>query len=179
MMYKIAPERHIQDSQSQKLRFIISRDMMFAGKETSHDNKSADNKLNDLVDEGYESEDSIDSCTDISPLVCRSDSRMSISSSDSDYQIESDEEGSDDNEESVLSSRNSEDDFLYDDNGYESEDSCTHMPDLTIPSQQVINAMKKLDTSYNPIARSIIAESRESVRPLVNQNTKGTITSTI
>ena len=38
-----------------KNRVIISRDVVFARKEESCNNKSANNKLNDLIDEGYKS----------------------------------------------------------------------------------------------------------------------------
>ena len=69
------------------------------------------------------------------PLVCRNDRRTSDSSSDSDNQTESDEDDSDDNEERAFSSSNSEDDYLNDNDGYESEDSCANMPDLNSPSQ--------------------------------------------
>jgi hypothetical protein len=127
------------------------------------------------VDEGSESDDSY---ADMPELIRRRDSDVSDSSTDSDYQPESDEDNSDDDEESVSSSSNSEDDYFNDDNGYESEDSCADMPALISPSQQVVNAMKKLDTSYNPIARNIV-ESHESVRPVVNENAEGTTTGTI
>ena len=156
-------------------RVIISRDVVFSGKEESCDNKSADREINDLVDEGSESDDSY---ADMPELIRRRDSDVSDSSTDSDYQPESDEDNSDDDEESVSSSSNSEDDYFNDDDGYESEDSCADMPALISPSQQVVNAMKKLDTSYNPIARNIV-ESHESVRPVVNENAEGTTTGTI
>ena len=112
-------------------------------------------------------------------LVCCRDSEMSDSSADSDYQTKSDEDDSSDSEELVFSSRNSEDNYGYANGLYESEDSCANIPDLISPNQQVINAMKKLDTSYNPFAWSIIAESRESIRPVVNKNTERTTTGMI
>ena len=58
-------------------------------------------------------------------LIRHRDSDVSDSSTDSDYQPESDEDNSDDDEESVSSSSNSEDDYFNDDDGYESEGSCT------------------------------------------------------
>ena len=63
-----------------KNRVIISRDVMFAGKEKSSDKKTSGNKLNDLVNEGYKSEDSIDSCTDMPTFVRCSDGIMRDSS---------------------------------------------------------------------------------------------------
>ena len=109
---------------------------MCARNEVSCDNISADNELNDLVDEGYKNKDSTDSCADMPPLVCHSGSRMSDSSSDSYYQTESDKDDSNEDEEYVFSSSGS-DDKLYGDDGYESEDSCTNMSDLVGPNLQV------------------------------------------
>ena len=149
-MGKITPKRR------PKNRVIISRDVMFTGKKNSCDNKYA-NK--DLVDEGNESDESDDTYADIHSLIRHSDSGISDSSVDLDYQTKSDEDDCNDDEESIFSSSNSEDHYGYSNDGYESEDSCTDMPDLIHPNQQVINAMKKLGTSYSPIARNIVPES--------------------
>ena len=130
------------------------------------------------MDKGNESDGSNDSHADMHSLVCHSDSGISYSSADSDYQTESDEDDSDDNE-SVFSSSNSQDTYGYDKDEYESEDRCADRPDFISPNQQVINTMKKLDTSYNPIARNIVAESRKPVRPVVNENMEGIATGTI
>ena len=53
------------------------------------------------------------------------------------------------------------------------------MPDLTSPNQQVISVVKKLDTSYSAIACSIVVESWESTKPVVNENAEGTKTGTM
>ena len=125
-----------------------------------------------------ESEASTDSCADVPPLVRYSSSRMSYSSPDSDYQTKFDGNDPNSNEECVFSSSNSEDNYLYDDAGYESEDSCVDMPDLTSQNQHATNTMKKLDTSSNPVTQSIV-ESQESVRLVANENTEGSNTNTI
>ena len=135
--------------------------------------KSADNELADLVDEDYESEDSY---ADMPSLVHQSNSRMSDSSSDSDYETEFDVDNYDSVGENVSSLSNSEDN-LDDNKGYKSEDSCTGMPQLICPNQRFINAMKELDASYNPIRRKI-PESQEPVRPVVDENTEGSNTGT-
>ena len=150
---------------------------MFAGRKKSCDNKSADKYL---VDKGNESDDSDNDYAGMPSLVCHSGSGISYSSADSDYQTESDVNDSKDNKESFFSSSYDDDDYGYENDGYKSEDSYVDMPDLISPNQQVTNAMKKLDTSSNPIAQNIVAESLESARMVpLNENTEGTITSTI
>ena len=99
---------------SPKNRVVISRKVIFSAKEKSCDNKSADK---DSVDKGNERDNIDDSYEYMSSFFHRSDSGISYSSAGSGYHTESNIDNSNDNEESVFSSSNSEDDYGYGNDG--------------------------------------------------------------